>query len=152
AETYQWFPHCVQRYWTVDGISKSTTMFLPPEQRAVLEKIELRNVSGQRGNFAISFNLRGAVTKKTDAWFVNLPGEGDNQLAWDASHGRITFAAQHSPAACAQGIHPPADSVVAGNVLEYRLALAAGETREFHFVAAIGGNAADAAAMHDRLQ
>ncbi len=152
AVTYQWFPHCVQREQTVDGLRVRTTMFLPPEQRAVLQKIEIRNVSGQRGSFTVSFDMRAAVTKKTGAWFVNLPGEGDNQQTWDASQGRITFAAQHSAAACAQGIHPPADTLVAGNVLEYRLTLAAGETREFHFVAAIAANAGDAAAMHDRLQ
>jgi hypothetical protein len=152
AVTYQWFPHCVQREQTVDGIRIRTTMFLPPDQRAVLQKIEILNVSGQRGSFAIRFDMRAAVTKKTTGWFVNLPGEGDNQLSWDANHGRLTFAAQHSPAACAQGIHPPADTLVAGNVLEYRLALSAGERREFHFVAAIGGNAAEAAAMHDQMQ
>ncbi|HTW49347.1 MAG TPA: hypothetical protein VMD92_15445, partial [Acidobacteriaceae bacterium] len=152
AVTYQWFPHCVQREQTVDGIRFRTTMFLPPEQRAVLQKIELHNVSGQRAGFTFSFDLRAAVTKKTTAWFVNLPGEGDNQQSWDAAHGRLTFAAQHAQAACSQGIHPPADSLVAGNVLQYRLTLSSGEAREFHFVAAIAPDPAQSAALHDQLQ
>ncbi len=50
AVTYQWFPHCVVRGQTVDGIRFRTTLFLPPEQRAVMQKIEIRNVSGQRSS------------------------------------------------------------------------------------------------------
>src|SRR5208283_5164826 len=33
AVTYQWFPHCVVREQTVDGIRIITKMFLPSEQR-----------------------------------------------------------------------------------------------------------------------
>jgi hypothetical protein len=152
AVTYQWFPHCVIRDQTVDGILFRTTMFLPPEQRAVLQKIEIRNTTAQRASLTLGLDMRAAVTRKNTAWFSNLPGEGDNQLSWDASHGRLTWSAQHSAAACSQGIHPPADSLVGGNVLEYRLALSPGETRELHFVAAIATNASEAGAMHDRLQ
>lgn len=152
AVTYQWFPHCVVREQTVDSIRLRTTMFLPPQQRAVLQKIEVRNLSGQQATLSLGFDMRAAVTRKNTAWFVNLPGEGDNLATWDASHGRLTWTAQHSKAACAQGIHPPADSLVGGNVLEYRFTLSASERRELHFVAAIAADAVDAAAMHDRLQ
>ncbi len=96
--------------------------------------------------------MRAAVTKKTSGWLANLPGEADNQLSWDTSHGRLTWSAQHSPAACAQGFHPPADSVAGGNVLQYRFDLSPGETRELHFVAALAAQAPEANALHDRLQ
>ncbi len=152
AVTYQWFPHCVVRDQTVDGIRLRTMLFLPPEQRAILQRIEIRNVSGQRSSLALGFDMRAAVTKKTTGWLASLPGEADNQLSWDASHGRLTWTAQHSPAACAQGIHPPAASVAGGNVLEYRFALAPGETRELHFVAALAADPSEANSLHDRLQ
>jgi hypothetical protein len=152
AVTYQWFPHCVVREQTVDGIRIGTRMFLPPEQRAVLEKIEIRNVSGQSATLILGFDMRSAVTEKKTGWFANLPGEGDNLASWDASRGRLTWTARQSKAACAQGINPPPDSLVGGNVLEYRFALAPGERRELRFVAAIAAEAADAGAMHDRLQ
>jgi hypothetical protein len=152
AVVYQWFPHCVVREQTVDEIRIRTTMFLPPQMRAVLEKIEIRNVSPQSRAVALGFDMRAAVAKKTTTWFTNLPGEGDNLSSWDASHGRITWTAQHSQVAAAQGIHPPADAVAGGNVLQYHLQLNPGETRELHFVCAVAPTAAEANAMHDRLQ
>jgi len=152
AVTYQWFPHCVVREQTVDGIRIITKMFLPSEQRAVLQKIEVRNVSGQSATLTLGFDMRAAVTQKKTAWFANLPGEADNLVSWDAGHGRLTWTAQHAQAACAQGILPPPDSLVAGNVLEYKFTLSPGEKRELHFVAAIAAEAAEARAMHDQLQ
>lgn len=152
AITYQWFPHCVVREQAVDGIRIRSTMFLPAEQRAVVQKIEIRNTLAQRSRLKIGFDMRAGLTRKTSAWFTQLPGEGDNRSTWDASHGRLTFIAQHSKAAAAQGIHPPADRLIGGNVLEYQLDLRAGEAREFHFVAAIADEAAEAESMHDRLQ
>jgi hypothetical protein len=152
AVTYQWFPHCVTREQKIDGIRISTKMFLPSEQRAVLQKIEIRNVSGQSATLTLGFDMRAAVTQKKTGWFASLPGEADNLVSFDASHGRLTWTAQHAQAACAQGIHPPADALVGGNVLAYRLTLSPGEKRELHFVAAIAAEAAEASAMHDRLQ
>jgi hypothetical protein len=51
-----------------------------------------------------------------------------------------------------QGIHPPAQAVSGGNVLRYELQLRPGEKQELHFVATIAAAAAEAEAMHDRLQ
>ncbi len=152
AVTYQWFPHCVVREQTVDEIRFRTTLFLPPQHRAAMQKIEIRNTSAGSRTLTVGFNMRAAIAKKTTAWFTNLPGEGDNLSSWDAPNGRILWTAQHSQAAAAQGIHPPADELVAGNVLTYHLILAPGERREFHFVCALAPTAAEAAAMHDRLQ
>lgn len=152
AVVYQWFPHCVVREQTVDGIHFRTTMFLPPEQRAVMEKIEIRNLASQSQEVTLGFDMRAAAAKKTAAWFTNLPGEGDNRSSWDASHGRITWTAQHSQVSATQGIHPPADRLVAGNVLQYHLALHPGETRELRFVCALAATASEANTLHDRLQ
>ncbi|HEY2468648.1 MAG TPA: hypothetical protein VGI45_12525 [Terracidiphilus sp.] len=152
AVTYQWFPHCVVREQTVDGIRFCTTMFLPNEQRVVVEKIEIRNTFAQHTRLKVGFDMRAGLTRKTTAWFAQLPGEGDNGCSWNGPEGRLTFIAQHSKAACAQGIHPPADRVIGGNVLEYHLELRPGEMREFHFVAAIAAEATEAESMHDRLQ
>lgn len=152
AVTYQWFPHCVEREQTVDEICFHTTLFLPAQQRAVLQKIELRNLSAQNRTLTLGFSMRAAVTCKTTAWFTNLPGEGDNLSSWDAAHGRITWTAQHSPAAAAQGMHPPADALIAGDMLQYHLDLAPGASRELHFVCALANTAAEANAMHDQLQ
>jgi hypothetical protein len=152
AVTYQWFPHCVVREQKVDGIRISTKMWLPPEQRAVLEKIEIRNTTGRSAALTLGFDMRSAVTQKKTGWFAGLPGEADNLVSYDGSQGRLTWTAQHSQAACAQGIHPPPDSLVGGTVLEYRVTLSPGEKRELHFVAAIATEAGEANAMHDRLQ
>jgi hypothetical protein len=152
AVTYQWFPHRVVREQTIDSLHVRTTLFLPPDQRAVLQKIELRNMSAHNTELTLSFDMRSAVTRKNSGWFANLPGEADNQCTWDTSRGRLTWTAQHSNAACAQGIFPPADTLVGGNVLEYHLGLAAGATRELHFVAVLAPTASESSSLHDRLQ
>lgn len=152
AVTYQWFPHRVVREQTIDELQVQTTMFLPAEARAAVEKIEVRNTAASARDIALEFDIRAGVIHKGTTWFNELPGEGDNRAVWNAGQGRITFAAQHSPAACAQGIHPPAQEVRGGNMLHYTLRMQPGERREFHFVAAIAGNAQDAEALHDRLQ
>jgi hypothetical protein len=152
AVTYQWFPHCVVREQTVDGIHFRTTMFLPPEQRAVLQKIEIRNVGAHSAEFALGLNMRAAVTQKSSGWMAQLPGEADNRLSWNAGKGRLTWTAAHSKAASTQGIFPVADAVVGGNVLTYNLTLASGAMREFHFAATLAASATDAEALYDRLQ
>ena len=152
AVTYQWLPHCVIREQTIDGIQFRTRMFLPPNLRAVVEKIEVRNTNAETRHVRLGFDLRAGVTRKTTSWFVNIPAEGDNRTNWNATQGRLTWTAQQSAAACAQGIHPAADRLVAGNLLEYELTLAAGKRRELHYVNAIAENVAAAEALHDRLQ
>jgi hypothetical protein len=152
AVTYQWFPHWVVREQTVDGIHFCTTMFLPPEQRAVLQKIEIRNIGAHSAEFALSFDMRAAVTQKSSAWFAQLPGEADNHLSWNAGKGRLTWTAASSKAASTQGISPAADAVAGGNVLQYNLTLAPGAMREFYFAATLAASATDAEALYDRLQ
>lgn len=152
AVTFQWFPHCVVREQTVDGVRFRTTMFLPAEQRAVMQKIEIRNMSSESHTLTLGFSMRASVAKKTTPWFTNLPGEGDNQTSWDATHGRITSTARHSQCTSAQGIHPPAKALIADNLLRYEMTLAPNETRELHYVCALAPEAASAEGMHDTLQ
>ena len=152
AVTYQWFPQKVVREQRVGDLEIRATMFLPEDTRAVVQKIALRNLSASIREFAINFELRGAVIRKESGWFNEIPGEGDNRVSWNAAAGRLTFTAQHSSAACAQGIHPPAHEVIAGNTLRYHIRLAAHQQQELHFVASLGSNAIEAESLHDRLQ
>lgn len=152
AVTYQWFPHRVVREQSFEGLHIRTTMFLPGEMRVVVQNIEVRNQDSLTRQFTLEFDMRGAIIHKGSAWFNELPGEGDNRLTWSSRQGRLTFAAQHSPAACVQGIHPPAQQLSGGNVLRYELQLRPGEKQELHFVATSAATVAEAEAMHDRLQ
>jgi hypothetical protein len=152
AVTYQWQPHCVVREQKVKGVAVRSTLFLPPNLRATVQKIEVRNPGEESRAVKLEFNLRAAVARKNGAWFSNLPGEGDNRVTWKGSAGRLTWTAQHSAAACCQGMQPPPDSIAAGNVLHYELRLAPGEVRELHFVVTLAATAAEAEALHDRLQ
>ncbi|HEY6447627.1 MAG TPA: twin-arginine translocation signal domain-containing protein [Acidobacteriaceae bacterium] len=152
AVTYQWFPHRVVREQTVDELFIRAEMFLPADTRATVQSIVVRNMAGTSRDVTLGFDMRAGVIHKGTTWFNELPGEGDNRQTWNAAQGRITFAAQHSPAACAQGIHPPAQEVRGGNMLRYTLRMQPDERREFHFVAAIASNASDAEGLHDRLQ
>jgi hypothetical protein len=88
---YQWFPHCVVRNQTVEKLRFTTRMFLPTKQRAVLQTIHVLNLSGSFRRFTMSFDLRGAVAKKTQPWFVNSPGEADNRMTWDERRGCLVF-------------------------------------------------------------
>lgn len=149
---YTWYPHRVVREQIAFGIRVRTSMFLPGKLRAVVESIELTNVSGQRQRTTAGFDMRAAVTKKPDAWFTEIPGEGDNSMSWDAAHGRLTFTAQHSAAASAQGISPRAHRIVAGRMLEYDLELAPGEKKELHFVCTVAEDSTAAGRLYDKVQ
>jgi len=150
--TYTWHPHCVVREQIADDLRFRTTLAMPPENRAVLQRIEIQNLGKARRTVSLGFSMRAGVTKKTSPWFNNSPAESDNQLSWNAERSRLTFEARHSAAASAQGIHPPAQRVVAENMLMYEFSLGPGEKRALHYVNAIAENAAAANQMHDQLQ
>jgi hypothetical protein len=149
---YKWFPHCVVREQVADGLRFKTSMFMPADRRAVAQSITVHNLSEARRKLTLGFDMRAAVTKKTAAWFFNSPGEGDNKITWSAEQGRLTFEAQHSAAASAQGLVPKAQRLQADNVLMYELELGVGETREFHYVNAIAENGVAANRLYDELQ
>jgi hypothetical protein len=150
--SYKWFPHCVVREQVADEVRLRATMFLPQGRRAVCQTIEIWNVGAGQRSVQLGFGMRAAVTKRTTGWLANLKGEGDNKIEWNGQAGRLTFESRHTAVASAQGIQPPADRVVGGNVLEYRWMLAPGEKRELHYVNAIAESPAAANEMHDKLQ
>jgi len=152
AVTYQWLPHCVVREQNVSELHIRTSMFLPPEQRAVLQKIEFRNVASQTQEITLGFSMRASVTQRSTAWFAQLPGEADNRVSWDAAKGRLTWTSAHSKAASAQGIFPAPHALVGENVLQYKIQLSPGEKRELHFASSLGASELEANALYDRLQ
>jgi hypothetical protein len=135
--TYTWYPHCVVRTQTADGIRFRTTLFMPADRRAAAELIEVENTGSSQREITLGFDMRAAVTKKTTAWLNNLPGEGDNTSTWDAENSRLTYQAKHSAAASAQGIFPKAHRLEGGRMLVYHVTLAPGEKRRFQYVNAI---------------
>ena len=150
--TYTWFPHCVVREQTADNVQFRTELAMPPNQRAVIQRLTVRNLGNQTREIRLGFSIRAGVTKKTSAWFANSPAEADNDVHWDKAAGRLTFRARHSEAVCVQGIHPPAQSFTDGNILSFSLRLGPGEKRELHYVNVIATVANEAEQMHDRLQ
>jgi hypothetical protein len=150
--TYRWLPQRVDREQTSNGLHIRTRTFMPVKQRAVAEHIEITNISSERQQFTVGFDMRAAVTKKTTFWMAGCPGEGENRQSWDAAKGRVTFAAQRSQAASAQGIHPVAQRLQGGHILQYDLELQPGETRRFQYANAIADTADDANALYDRIQ
>ncbi|HEY4011051.1 MAG TPA: hypothetical protein VGM11_12935 [Acidobacteriaceae bacterium] len=149
---YRWFPQRVDREQTVNGLRIRTRTFMPVKQRAVVEHIELTNISPERQKLTLGFNMQAAVIKKTTFWMAGCPGEGGNRQEWNAANSRITFIAQQSQAASAQGIYPVAQGLHGGHVLQYELQLAPGETQSFQYVNAIADTAQEANRIHDHLQ
>ncbi len=149
---YRWLPQRVDREQTVKGLRIRTRTFMPVKQRAVAEHIEITNVSSQRQTLVLAFDMRAAVIKKTTFWMAGCPGEGGNKTNWDAEKGRITFIAQQSQAASAQGIQPAPARLQGGHILQYEINLNPGETRRFHYVNAIAETAEEANRIHDDLQ
>lgn len=149
---YRWFPQRVDREQTVSGIRIRTRTFMPVKQRAVAEHIELTNISSERQKLSLGFDMQAAVIKKTTFWMAGCPGEGGNRQVWDAAKGRVTFIAQQSQAASAQGIFPVLPRIQGGHILQHEAVLAPGETRRFQYVNAIADTAEEANRIHDQLQ
>ena len=149
---YRWLPQRVDREQTVNGLHIRTRTFMPVKQRAVAESIEITNVTSERKRLALGFDMRAAVIKKTTFWMAGCPGEGGNRQNWDASKSRLTFIAQHSQAASAQGIYPAAQRLFGGHILQYDLELQPGEARRFQYVNAIADTPDEANSLFDRIQ
>jgi hypothetical protein len=152
AITYTWYPHRVVREQQVDGLSIRSQIFLPTAERTVAQSIEVKNVSGTAQRVRIGFDLRAATAKKTTAWFTNLPGEGDNQISWDATAGALTFTSVKSGTSSTQGISPKPHRLIATRVMEYDLQLGPGQTQVFHYVNAVAPDAAQAKARYRHAQ
>lgn len=150
--TYRWLPQRVDREQTVNGLRIRTRTFMAVRQRAVLEYIAITNVNGEQKTLTVGFDMQAAVVKKTTPWMAGCPGEGGNRTTYDKAAGRVSFAAQHSQAASAQGIHPTAQRLRGGHILEHQFVLGPGETRRFQYVNAIADSVEEANLAHDRLQ
>jgi len=133
---YQWFPHCVVRTQTAENLQFSTRLFLPNKHRAVVQSININNLSTAPRHFTLAFDMRGAVAKKTKPWFVNSPGEVDNHVTWDAPRGCLLFEAQHSEVAAAQGFHPAPGRVEQTRMLHFDMELGPREQKDLNFVLA----------------
>jgi hypothetical protein len=149
---YQWFPHCVVRSQTADRLCFTTKLFLPSQQRAVAQAIEIKNLESERRKFTLAFDMRAAVAKKTKAWFVNSPGEADNKITWDSRRGCLLFEARQSEIAAAQGFHPAPHRREQGRMLVFDMELEANGQTEINFVAAIAETGQKALDLYDRLQ
>jgi len=149
---YRWLPQRVDREQTVNGLRIRTRTFMPVKQRAVTEHIEMTNVSAQRQTLVVGFDMQAAVIKKTAFWMAGCPGEGGNQTHWDAAQSRVTFVAQQSKAASAQGVQPKAIGLRGGHILQYEFGLNPGESRRFQYVNAMADTAEEANRIHDDLQ
>jgi hypothetical protein len=150
--TYTWYPHCVVRTQTADGIRFRTKLFMPADRRAVAELIEIENAGSSQRQITLGFDMRSGVTKKTTPWLNNLPGEGDNTSTWDGENSRLTYQAKHSAAASAQGIFPKAHRIEGGRMLVYHLTLAPAEKLRFQYVNAIAESAMAATQLYGNVQ
>jgi hypothetical protein len=150
--TYTWYPHRIVRETMADGLEFTTHTFMPSRQRAAAQSILVKNPGSGRRDITLGFDLRAAVTRKNEAWFVSSPGEADNRITPMISRGCLIFEAQHSHAVSVQGFLPHPNRVEDLRMLTFDLTLEAGESREIRYVNAIGEEKASASAMYDQLQ
>ena len=150
--SYVWYPHRIVRQAHAEGLLFTTTTLMPSKRRAVLQQIVVTNPGTQRRRCTVEFDLRAVVTKKTEAWFVNSPGEADNRMSASEAQGYILFEAAHSKAASVQGFRPVPDRMRDGRVLTFELTLGPSESRMLRYANVIAGSAAEALAGYDDAQ
>jgi hypothetical protein len=149
---YRWYPHRFVREAEVDGLKFTTETFMPSQRRAVAQLIRLRNLARTSRKVTLGFDMRAAVTQKTTQWFVNSPGEADNQIHWDSIRGALIFEAKHSQAVSVQGISPKPGRADSGRMVVVDVELGPGETKELHYLNVVAANSTDALAIYDELQ
>ena len=150
---YTWYPHRIVREAQAKGLHFRTATFLPWNERAVAESIEVTNRSGERRKITLGFDMRAGVTvTSNEPWFVYAPAEADNKLETSEQRGCIVFEAQHSRAVSVQGISPRAQRVEGRRMLIHELTLDPGASQTFHYLNVIGGDKEAALASYDRLQ
>ena len=150
--TYTWYPHKIVRSASADGLEFTTYTFMPSRKTAAAQSIVVKNPGKARRTITLGFDLRAAVTKKTDVWFKFSPGEADNLITPMISRGCLVFEAQHSHAVSVQGFLPKPTGVQDLRMMILEFALAPGESREVHYINAIAGDKAAALELYDHLQ
>lgn len=147
-----WYPHRIVRQAVTDGLSFTAQTFMPSRQRAVAQSIVVKNLGSQLRTFTLGFDLRAAVTRKNEAWFVNSPGEADNRVTADLARGCLIFEAQHSKAVSVQGVQPEPHGVRDLRILVFELTLGPGQSKELRYINAIAGEKAEAVESYQRMQ
>jgi hypothetical protein len=145
---YTWYPHRIVREARVKGLQFRTQTFLPWNERAVAESIEVINRSGERRRVTLGFGMRAGVTSTLG----NIPGEPDNNLETSEQRGCVVFEARHSRAVSVQGILPRSQRIEGGRMLIHELTLEPGAARTLHYLNVIGGDKEKALDSYDRLQ
>jgi hypothetical protein len=150
---YTWYPHRIVRETSIQGLRLTTHTFLPSQQRAVAQWIEVKNESRQNRRITLGFDLRAAVAAKLDdLWFIDSPAEADNRITSIESCGCLLFEAQHSAAVSIQGVSPRPNRVENGRMLVCELSLPPGEMRALRYVNIIGNDKDTALESYERAQ
>ena len=150
--SYVWYPHRFVRECEAAGLRFSAVTFMPSQRRSVAQSITVRNLAAAPRTLSLGFDMRAGVASKTEAWFTNPPGEGDNAISWDPAKGCLVFEAQQSRAVSVQGLQPKPDRLEDDRILVYEFSLGPGETREFRYVNAIDENKATAVSSYSEQQ
>jgi hypothetical protein len=146
---YTWYPHMIRRETRVAGLLLTSETFMPSEQRVAAQFIAVKNESGERRKFSLSFDLRGQVS-------VAHPGTTDaasqDRINADKSRGCLIFESLNSPVVSVQGIYPRCTRIDQGRILVYELSLGPGETQMLQYVNAVEPRVEDALAQYERMQ
>lgn len=148
---YTWYLDRIVRETQVKGLAFRTDTFLPWNQRAVAESIEIANHSGERRCFKVGFSMRAHVTVAPGKPGWPSP-EYDNKRQPSEDLRCVVFEAQHSPAVSVQGVMPRPTRIEGGRMFVYELTLEPGATRTFHYVNVIGRDKQEMLDAYDRMQ
>jgi hypothetical protein len=129
----------------------STTTIVPFERRAVLIRLQVRNVAHATRKVEIKLALRADVAKSVTPWNAAYsPGEFDNTREVDRERGAVVFASRHSDACAVQGAWPIADEVLP-SWLVYRLTLAPAQSWHATFAVVLDEHPDAARKTYDAL-
>ncbi len=149
---YTFYPHCIVRDTSAEGLLFATVTFMPPGRKCAAELITVKNISQDQRKISLGFDLRAGVTVKNEPWYVGDPAEIDNRLTPNLAEGYIAFESVHTRAISIQGINPPPQAIKQGRVLTYELTLKPGEERVFQYVNMIGDDHATVLDAYTRQQ
>ncbi|MHB8508150.1 MAG: glucosidase family protein [Candidatus Dormibacteria bacterium] len=134
--TTTWWPDRIEREADARGLHLHSTLVMAVGRTAVVMRLAVRNTGTTARTVSVRLGCRGAITRSVSSWGFMGPTE-DNAVTFDTARGAFMFSAGHTSAHLLQGLGEGAGADDADG-LTRTLELAAGETKEVHFVAAAG--------------
>jgi len=141
---YRWRPDRISRKVEFDGLDFHSKTYLPPEKKAAVVELEVKNLTKTEKSVSLLFRLNGGVTKKEEAWDDAVPPSGNrNEVQINREENLLAFKSESGDAYSLQGVSPSPD-VIDKESMEFSISVRPGGSVTILFFDVMGESKSEA--------